>query len=256
MSEVRSQIFPQIETRYLFLLHNAPYTPSTTLKDTSSAEVVLCATKIHRKSPQKPKGAPRAGGAENANDGKAPARHRDGADQHPRCAPRPKPSRYRTGRTRDVEFIEGTDKCRGGDPDGLFASSLATSTTARARPPAAAAPAFAPAAAAPAAQTSSGIADPAAEASAACPTQASNLPDVQDDAAQWLDGLKQGTRRDHCIVRAMIATRVPKAPHHDFAVALLCCFHLALAFYGSSRLRQMLRTGIGAHRHHCHGRPP
>ena len=38
------------------------------------------------------------------------------------------------GRTRGVEFIEGIDKCRGGDPDGLFASSLATGTTARARP--------------------------------------------------------------------------------------------------------------------------
>ena len=87
-----------------------------------------------RNPPKKPKRSPRAGGAENANDGKAPARHRDGTDQHPRCAPRPKPPRYRTGRTWDVEFIEGIDKCRGGDLDGLFASSLATSRTARARP--------------------------------------------------------------------------------------------------------------------------
>ena len=87
-----------------------------------------------RNPPKKPKRSPRAGGAENANDGKAPARPQDGTDQHPRCAPRPKPPRDRTGRTRDVEFIEGIDKCRGGDPDGLFASSLATSTTARARP--------------------------------------------------------------------------------------------------------------------------
>ena len=60
-----------------------------------------------RNPPKKPKRSPRAGGAENANDGKAPARHQDGADQHPRCAPRPKPPEDRTGRTWDVEFSEG-----------------------------------------------------------------------------------------------------------------------------------------------------
>ena len=68
-----------------------------------------------RNPPKKPKRSPRAGGAKNANDGKAPARHQDGTDQHPRCAPRPKPSRHRTGtgRTRDVGFIEGIGNCRG-----------------------------------------------------------------------------------------------------------------------------------------------
>ena len=62
-----------------------------------------------RNPPKKPKKSPRAGGAENANDGKAPACHQDGTDQHPRCAPRPKSSKDRTGRTRDVEFIEGIE---------------------------------------------------------------------------------------------------------------------------------------------------
>ena len=87
-----------------------------------------------RNPPKKPRRSPRASGAENANDGKAPARHQDGTDQHPRCTSRPKPPGDRTGRTRDVEFSEGIDKCRGGHPDRLFAASLATSTTPRARP--------------------------------------------------------------------------------------------------------------------------
>ena len=44
----------QIESRYLFLFHNAPYTSSTTPKDTPTAEVVLYATEIHRgKNPPK-----------------------------------------------------------------------------------------------------------------------------------------------------------------------------------------------------------
>ena len=79
-------------------------------------------------SPKKPpKRSPQADRAENANDGKAPARHFDGTDQHPRCAPRLKPPGERT------EFSEGIDQCHGSDPDRLLASSLATSTTPRAR---------------------------------------------------------------------------------------------------------------------------
>ena len=103
-----------------------------THKDTPAAEEALCATEIHRKKPRR---SPRVNGAENANDGKkAPARHQDGADQHPRCTSRPKHPGDRTGRTRDIEFSEGIGKCRGGRPDRLFAASLATSTTPRARP--------------------------------------------------------------------------------------------------------------------------
>ena len=79
--------------------------------------------------PEKPQTSPRAGGAENANDGKAPARHQDGTDQRPRCVPRPIHPGDRTGRTRGVEFSEGIGKCCTGDPDCLFASSPATSTT-------------------------------------------------------------------------------------------------------------------------------
>ena len=78
--------------------------------------------------------SPRASGAENAIDGKAPARHQDGTDQHPRCTSRSKPPGDRTGRTRDVEFSEGIYKYRDGHPDRLFAESPATSTTPRARP--------------------------------------------------------------------------------------------------------------------------
>ena len=87
-----------------------------------------------RNPPKKPKGAPEQARPRT----RTTARHRHVPPRRNRpapCrAPRPKSSRDRTGRTRDVEFIEGIDKCRGGDPDGLFASSLATSTTARARP--------------------------------------------------------------------------------------------------------------------------
>ena len=87
-----------------------------------------------RNPPKKPKGAPEQARPRT----RTTARHRHVPPRRnrpaPCCAPRPKPPRDRTGRTRDVEFIEGIDKCRGGDPDGLFASSLATSTTARARP--------------------------------------------------------------------------------------------------------------------------
>ena len=39
----------------------------------------------NRNPPKKPRRSPRASGAENANDGKAPARHQDGTNQHPRC---------------------------------------------------------------------------------------------------------------------------------------------------------------------------
>ena len=46
-------------------------------------------TQRDRNPPKKPQRSPRAGGAEDANDGKAPARHQDGTDQHPRCVPRP-----------------------------------------------------------------------------------------------------------------------------------------------------------------------
>ena len=120
----------QIERGTYFFCTTRPRPPVPPQKTTRPRR--LCCARP--KSTEKAQRSPRAGGAENANDGKAPARHQDGTDQHPRCAPRPKPSRDRTGRTRDVEFIEGIDKCRGGDPDGLFASSLATSTTARARP--------------------------------------------------------------------------------------------------------------------------
>ena len=120
----------QIERGTYFFSTTRPRPPVPPQKTTRPRR--LCCARP--KSAEKAQRSPRAGAAENANDGKALARHRDGTDQHPRCAPRPKPPRYRTGRTRDVEFIEGIDKCRGGDPDGLFASSLATSTTARARP--------------------------------------------------------------------------------------------------------------------------
>ena len=60
-----------------------------------------------RNPPKKPRRSPRASGAENANDGKAPTRHHDGTDQHPRCTSRPNPPGDRTGRTRDVEFSDG-----------------------------------------------------------------------------------------------------------------------------------------------------
>ena len=72
-------------------------------------------------SRHEPRRSPRASGAENANDGKAPSRHQDGTDQHPRSASRPKPPGHRTGRTRDVVFSESIDKCRGEHPDRLFA---------------------------------------------------------------------------------------------------------------------------------------
>ena len=80
--------------------------------------VTTFATEIlhHHRIKKEPKRSPRAGVAENANDGKAPARHQDGTDQHPSCAPRPKPPGDCTGRTRDVGFIEGIGnlgKCRG-----------------------------------------------------------------------------------------------------------------------------------------------
>ena len=61
-----------------------------------------------RNPPKKPKRSPRAGGAENANDGKAPKapeRHQDGTDQHPRCVPRPKPPGDRTGAPDERETL-------------------------------------------------------------------------------------------------------------------------------------------------------
>ena len=86
---------------------------------------------VARRSILLPQQRPRASGAETANDGKAPERHQDGTDQHPRCTSRPKPPGDRTGRTWDVEDSEGIDKYRGGLPDRLFAASLATSTSPR-----------------------------------------------------------------------------------------------------------------------------
>ena len=120
----------QIETRHFRFSTTRPRPPAPPKKTPRPKRRSAARPKSTEKAPKE---APSRRGRERERR-QGTGLPQNGADQHPRCAPRPKPPKDRTGRTRGVEFIEGIDKCRGGDPDGLFASSLATGTTARARP--------------------------------------------------------------------------------------------------------------------------
>ena len=139
---VRSQVsnFRQVHERGACLFFTArPYLAfSIAHKDTPTAGVALRATEIHHLTHRKiPKGAPEPAAGPRT---RTTARHRHVTKAEPTSTRaenlvRPPPG-DRTGRTRDVEFSEGTWKCRGGHPDrSLFASSLllATSTTPRVR---------------------------------------------------------------------------------------------------------------------------
>ena len=132
VSEVSSQILPQIETRHFRLSTTCPTPPIPPTKTPRPRRWCFARPKPigqAQKDPPSRRGRERE---RQQGNGTSPRRNR------PAPALRTPPdtsrrSHWIIGRTRGVEFSEGIGKCRTGDPDCLFASSPATSTTPRAR---------------------------------------------------------------------------------------------------------------------------